>query len=188
MKLKIFNLLTASLVTLGLFADGASAFNSNHIAPQTSIKEAHLLKGGSGNSRGSDREWAQNQRLVSGNQAVESMQFFSVAVAPNTTQSSQPKLAWQTDQSPSFLAGVFFTFVLIGFILGCILQYRQYRKERAKRTAAILLEIETLAKIRLLERKNLERIEKMKSDIDETIIPQREKQLETLERIWKMRS
>ena len=178
MKLKIFNLLTASLATLGLLVSPASASGSN-IAPQASIKEAKPLKGDIGNSRQADREWTQNQRLVKEDK--------SVAVASRTSESRQPNLARQTPQSTSFIAGIFVTFAILGFILGCLLQYKEYKKELTKRNAELLLEIETLEKIRRLEIENSEKIQKMKSDIDQTIIPQREKQIETLEKIWNMK-
>ena len=80
------------------------------------------------------------------------------------------------------------TSAIVGFILGCLLQYQEYKKERTKRDAELLLEIETLEKIRRLEIENSEKIQKMKSDIDQTIIPQREKQIETLERIWNIKT
>ncbi len=246
MKIKIFNLLTVTLATLGLLAPPTSAFGS-HLEPQTGIKQAQPLKGDIAHRR----EWTQNQRLVQklrsctnpwriefaaiqtkslrvrsplrretllqgcltayadsqkikglkpakagfvcvaatySRQVQDVRKDKSVAVASQTTQSSQQNLARQTSKSMSFLAGIFVTFVIIGFILGCLLQYRQYKKDYAKRRLQINLEIETLEKIRFLQIENLERLEKMKSGIDQTIIPQREKQIESLERIWKMKS
>ena len=179
MKLKIFNLLTASLATLGLLVPPTSAFGSN-IAPQTSIKEAQPLKGDIANNWGANREWTQNQRLVQKDK--------SVAVASRTSESLQPNLARQTPQSKSLIAEIFVTSAIVGFILGCLLQYKEYKKERTKRDAELLLEIETLEKIRRLEIENSEKIQNMKSDIDQIITPQRQKQIETLERIWNIKT
>ncbi len=119
---------------------------------------------------------------------LEKMQYSSVAIAPRTTQFSQQKLAKQTDESASSLIEVFITFTTIGFILGCIFQYMEYKRDRLKWRDEIILEMETLEKIRLLEIENSEKIQKMTFEIDQKITPQKEKQIEILERIWKMKS
>ncbi|MDF5734004.1 MAG: hypothetical protein PUP92_40050, partial [Rhizonema sp. PD38] len=119
---------------------------------------------------------------------LEKMQYGSVAIAPRTTQFSQPKLAKQTDESAYYLIEVFIIFTTIGFILGCILQYMEYKRERLKWRDEILSEMETLEKIRLLEIENSEKIQKMTFEIDQKITPQTEKQIEILERIWKIKS
>lgn len=104
------------------------------------------------------------------------MQSFYVAIASQPTQSSQPNLAGQNDHNLSFLVGFFLSFVFIGFVLGCFLQHRRYKKLRAKRQAEILQEVD-----------NLEKIQKMTPDIDQTVSSQRKQQIETLEKIWKMK-
>ena len=72
--------------------------------------------------------------------------------------------------------GFFLIFVFIGFILGCFLQYQRYQKLRAKRKAEILKKFETL-----------QNIQKMTPEIDETVPSLRKQQIETLEKIWKMK-
>ena len=119
---------------------------------------------------------------------LEKIQSSKAAIAPKTTQFSQLKLAKQTEDSTSRLIEVFITFTTIGFILGCIFQYIEYKRDCLKWRDQILLQMETLEKIHLLEIENSEKIQKMTSNIDQTITPERVKQIETLERIWNMKS
>jgi hypothetical protein len=157
MKIKIFNFLMISLVTVGCLTEHTTAIGSPKVATQMSIN-------------------------------FEKMQSSSVAITLKTTQFAQQKLAKPTQDSASFLIEVFIIFTTIGFILGCILQYREYKRDCRKRRDEILREMETLEKIRLLEIENSEKIQKMTTDIDQTIISQREKHIETLERIWNIKS
>lgn len=101
------------------------------------------------------------------------MQSLFVASSFQPTQSTQPKLAGQTDYSISFIVGFFLTFVFIGFVSGCFLQHRRYKKLPAERQVEIFQEVETS--------------EKMTPEIDQTVSSQREQQIETLEKIWKMK-
>ncbi|KAB8334484.1 hypothetical protein SD80_008880 [Scytonema tolypothrichoides VB-61278] len=86
------------------------------------------------------------------------------------------KLEQATHNNIDSLMRFFLTFVFIGFILGCFLQYQRYKKLRAKLKAEILKEFETLQKI-----------QKMTPEIDETVPSLRKQQIETLEKIWKMK-
>jgi uncharacterized membrane protein (DUF106 family) len=105
-----------------------------------------------------------------------SVQSFSVASTSQITGTSQSNLNKQTHDSVDTLVGFFLTFVFIGFILGCFIQYKRYQQLRAERKAEILKEFETLQKI-----------QKMTPEIDETVSSLRKQQIETLEKIWKMK-
>ena len=165
LKIPILNLLTASFATLGLLALPGSAFAFN-IEPQAGIKQTQPLMNGIGNTDEVNRTWTQTQRVVA--------QDKSIVVPTQKTQSNQPNFVKQPAQT--LLAGIFMTFVLIGFlsgcvgsISGCLFQYRQYKRLTQQKS-------ETLPLI-----DDLERIEK-------TNVPFREQQIETLERIWNMKS
>ncbi|NMG08719.1 DUF456 domain-containing protein [Brasilonema sp. UFV-L1] len=108
--------------------------------------------------------------------SAKNMQSLLVASISQTTQSSQSHINRQADENISFLVGFFLIFVFIGFFLGCLIQYRKYKHKRAKKTAEILQEIETLKKTR-----------ERKYEDDEMIHSQRKKQIEILEKIWKMK-
>lgn len=91
-------------------------------------------------------------------------------------QNNQPNVVKQPTQNFSLSVKIFAAFVFIGFISGCVgsisgcfFQYRQYKK-LTKQKSQIFVEME-----------NFESIEKIN-------VPLREKQIETLERIWKKNS
>lgn len=104
------------------------------------------------------------------------MQALFVVSGFQNTQSTQPNLTEQPNHSLSYFVGFFLTFVFIGFVLGWFIQYLKYQKLRKQRRAVIFQEIETL-----------DRIQKMTHVIDDTVSTQRKKQIETLEKIWKMK-
>lgn len=95
----------------------------------------------------------------------------SVAI---TVQPSQTKSTNQSDHDLGYLAGVFITFMIVGMILGCFLRYRKCKKQRNHQTVEIIREIETL-----------EKVQKVTTEVEQNMTPQRKKQIETLEKIWK---
>lgn len=82
-------------------------------------------------------------------------------------QPGQSKSTNQTDYSINYLAGIFVTFTIIGFILGSLLRYKKYKKQGHQQIVKTIEEFPTLDKIA----KNRSR--------------QRKKQIKTLEKIWK---
>lgn len=151
MRLKLLNLLSASVTTLGVLAGDASTFGYGTEA-QINITQMMLLEGSRENIRENDTQRTQEQ------QTVESIQSFSVAIYPRTTESSQPNSTRQIDWSAVFIDVIPITFVVVGIIL-IDLWYRKYKKQHHKRSAEI-----------------------------EQIFLDRKKQIEILERIWRIKS
>jgi hypothetical protein len=178
MKLRIFNFLSTAFVTLVLLTDNTSAFIPN-VKFQSGTKDAHALK--------ADSDLTEITSIAQ-THSVKTIQSFSIAIIPPKTQFNQQEILKKPKQSMSLLAKVFITSVLIGFILGWLLQYSKYKKDSANRKDKLFKELETLEKIRILEIENQENLKKMTySELDPTILQQREKQIEILERIWKMK-
>lgn len=98
---------------------------------------------------------------------------FSVGIV---SQSSQPKSVSQPEQDIGYLAGIFITFTIIGFLLGCFLGYKNYRKQRHQHSIEIIRTVESLDNIQ-------ERV----PDID-LEMTERKQQIEILEEIWKKSS
>ncbi|MBD2430881.1 MULTISPECIES: hypothetical protein [Fischerella] len=107
--------------------------------------------------------------------ASKNIQSVSVALPSQTDQPSQPNSAKQSNDHIGLFTLVFITSLIIGFILGKY-QSNRYKKQRDKQMAQILKEFE-----------NLKQQQKMMSNTEEQISIERKKQIEMLERIWKIK-
>lgn len=96
---------------------------------------------------------------------------FSVSIV---SHSSQPKLANQPEQDIGYLAGVFVTSIIIGFLLGCFLSYLNYKKLRHQHSLKIIRTVESL-----------NNLQEPKPEINQEIINDKKQQIEILENIWK---
>jgi hypothetical protein len=90
---------------------------------------------------------------------------------------SQPKSANQPEQDIGYLAGIFVTFTIISFLLGCFLRYRNFTKQRHHRSIEIIRTIESL-----------DNIQEQVPEINQEMITERKQQIEILEEIWKKSS
>ncbi|MBH8578256.1 hypothetical protein I8752_36005 [Nostocaceae cyanobacterium CENA369] len=112
------------------------------------------------------------------NEAVMNLKIFQfeqaavVAFAPQIAHYPQPKSVSQTHQNINSFAGIFVIFMIIGFILGCLIGYRKNKKQRYNRKIEIIREVT-----------NLDRFQKI-SDKESNMNPQITKQIEILEKIW----
>ncbi|ABA24913.1 hypothetical protein Ava_B0201 (plasmid) [Trichormus variabilis ATCC 29413] len=96
---------------------------------------------------------------------------FSVSIV---SHSSQPKLANQPEQDSGYLAGVFVTSIIIGFLLGCYLRYKKFKNLRHQHSIEIIHTI-----------KSLDNAQEQVPDIDQQMTTESRKQIEILEKIWK---
>jgi hypothetical protein len=96
---------------------------------------------------------------------------FSVSIV---SHSSQPKLANQPEQDIGYLAGVFVTSIIIGFLLGCYFQYKKFKNLRHQHSIEIIRTIESL-----------DNTQEQVPDIDQQMTTESRKQIEILEKIWK---
>ena len=95
---------------------------------------------------------------------------FSVGIV---SQPSQPKLVNQPEQDIGYLPGIFVTFTIIGFFLGCFLRYKNCQQQRAQHSIEIIRTIGSL-----------DNIQKRVPDIEQQMTTERKQQIETLEKIW----
>ncbi|MBD6620576.1 hypothetical protein FNW02_33600 [Komarekiella sp. 'clone 1'] len=99
---------------------------------------------------------------------------FSVSIV---SHSSQPKLANQPEQDIGYLAGVFVTSIIIGFLLGCYLQYKKFKNLRHQHSIEIIRTIESLNDL-----------QQPKLEIDKQMTNERKQQIEILGDIWNKSS
>ncbi|MER3493684.1 MAG: hypothetical protein C4323_16010 [Mastigocladus sp. ERB_26_2] len=107
--------------------------------------------------------------------AVKNKQIVSVALPSQINQPNKPNSTEQTNAHIGFFTLVFITSLIIGFILGKY-QSNRYKKQRDKQMAEIFKEFE-----------NLKHQQKMMSNTEEQMSLERRKQIEMLERIWKIK-
>ena len=164
MKQKIRNLLTASFVTLGLLTLLTSSSVAN-IKPGASIKQSQSLMNDTANIA------PVNHTLT---KTVVSYKDKLITVSVRNNQFNRPNLVEEPAQNFSLLTKIFAAFVLVGLISGCVgsisgfvFQYRQYKKLTEQKPQV------------LPEAKDFASFGKINVSL-------REKQIETLERIWKM--
>ncbi|MUG94485.1 hypothetical protein F7734_19720 [Scytonema sp. UIC 10036] len=150
MRLKLFNLFSTSVTTLGVLASPVSAF-SYEPEVQTDTIQIMIQEGTTKSIRENDIQKIHQQ------ETVESIQPFSVAIYPRTTQPSQANTTSQIDWSAVFINLIPITSVIVSIVL-IDLWYRRYQKQHDQRAAEI-----------------------------EQIFSERKKQIEILERIWRMK-
>lgn len=100
---------------------------------------------------------------------------FSVGVV---SQSEQLKSAHQPAQNTDYLVGIFITFTIIGFLLGCLLRYRRFQKDRHQCSIEIIRKIGELNNMQ----------EQVPNRDREITNATRKEQIRILEEIWKKSS
>jgi hypothetical protein len=141
MKLKLFDLLGASITTVGLLAPIPSALATS-VEITTPRREAQSWTNEIESRRAIANEWTLNQKRLEPEQARNSHQI-PIGVDARITQSNSTKLVEKADRVSSITGGIVITFVLIGYVLDELF----YRKHRVSRAAILLQQIETLEKI-----------------------------------------
>lgn len=96
---------------------------------------------------------------------------FSVSII---SQSSQPISVNKPEQDIGYLAGVFVTFMIIGFLLGCFLEANNHRKQRHQRSIEIIRTI-----------KSLDHLQGQVPNLEQKLTTESSKQIEILEKIWQ---
>ena len=145
MKSKFVSFITVSLATSLLFVPVQKAFGFD-AEPQTNFKQTEYLVPDKESRLGTRSERTHKQELVQEGQATKIRSTHPtppVVTASQTTDSSQPSSAQQTDQLNNTVGGLFVTVLLISYILVGL----QYRKHRTHRAAVLLQQIETLERI-----------------------------------------
>ncbi|MFB2772098.1 hypothetical protein ACE1AT_22850 [Pelatocladus sp. BLCC-F211] len=107
--------------------------------------------------------------------AAQNIQAVSVTVPSQTDQTHKPTSVKQTNENVGLFALVFISSLIMGFILGKY-QSNRYKKQREQQMAKIIKEFETL-----------KHQHKMIFNSEEQMALERKKQIEMLERIWKIK-
>jgi hypothetical protein len=141
MKLKLFNLLGASIATVGLLAPIPNAL-ANSVEISTPRRDGQFWNNEIEPRQAIANEWALNQKRLEPEQARNSNQI-PIGVDSQITQSNSKKLVEKAERVSSIAGGIVVTFVLIGYVLDELF----YRKHRVSRAAILLQQIETLEKI-----------------------------------------
>jgi hypothetical protein len=142
MKLKLFDLLGASIATVGLLAPIPSALASS-VEISTPRREAQSWTNEIESRRAINNEWILNQKQLEPEKARNTNKTHRVVVDSQITQSNSKNLAEKVDRVSGIAGGIVVTFVLIGYVLDELF----YRKHRVSRAAILLQQIETLEKI-----------------------------------------
>lgn len=140
MRLKLCNLLGASIATVGLLYPIPSAL-ANSVELATPRRESQLWNHQL-DSQQSASERTINQRRLEPEQARNSNQI-PLVIDSQISQSNSKKLVEKAERVSSIAGGIVVTFVLIGYVLDEVF----YRKHRVSRAAILLQQIETLEKI-----------------------------------------
>ncbi|RAM50926.1 MAG: hypothetical protein C6Y22_14315 [Hapalosiphonaceae cyanobacterium JJU2] len=106
---------------------------------------------------------------------AQNIQAVSVTVPSQTDLPHKPTSVKQTNENVGLFAVVFMSSLIMGFILGKYQSHR-YKKQREQQMAKIIQEFETL-----------KHQHKMIFYSEEQMALERKKQIEMLERIWKIK-
>ena len=146
MKSKLFNLITVSLATSVLLAPTHKSL-AQSLEYQTNTKEAQLLLGDTGSSSNTQGQWIQSLGLVESGNAKVRIQSLPFAATTPPTQSDPSSLTKTTDWIESSPGGVFFTSLVVGYILGRL----WCKKYRVHRATVLVQQIELLERIWRME-------------------------------------
>jgi hypothetical protein len=141
MKLKLFNLLGASIATVGLLAPIPSAL-ANSIESATPQRESSSWNSELESRQAIANERTLHQRRLESEQGHNTHQI-PIGVDSQITQSNSKNLVEKAERVSSIVGGIVVTFVLLGYVLDELF----YRKHRVSRSAILLQQIETLEKI-----------------------------------------
>lgn len=141
MKLKLFNLLGASIATVGLIASIPSAL-ANSVEISTARRESQ-----SWNNQIESRQAIPNERTLHQRrlkpESDHNTHQIPIGVDSQITQSTSKNLVEKVERVSSIVGGIVVTFVLLGYVFDELF----YRKHRVSRSAILLQQIETLEKI-----------------------------------------